>query len=305
MENTLVHYTEALNYKCLEDLQRTSGIGGMNSLNLSYCGKENCAPGWFFGPYIRRNYLIHVVTSGRGNYRVQGKEFEVCGGSAFLIYPGVRTYYRADMKDPWSYMWVGFNGFAAEETVERIGFTRENPVIPMGNEDILSTCMERIFDARRLTYVNELKRTSAFFEFMAVMMEYNQADNAEKKYSDIIYVKMARDLILSMYNTKLKISDIADRIGINRSYLSNIFKREMKMSPQAFLIQVRLERAAQLLRGSDMPVGHIAAAVGYNDALSFSKAFKQKYNISPTEYRAAPLELIEFKTKGMYKNLDL
>ena len=255
MENTLVHYTEALNYKCLEDLQRTSGIGGMNSLNLSYCGKENCAPGWFFGPYIRRNYLIHVVTSGRGNYRVQGKEFEVCGGSAFLIYPGVRTYYRADMKDPWSYMWVGFNGFAAEETVERIGFTRENPVIPMGNADILSTCMERIFDARRLTYVNELKRTSAFFEFMAVMMEYNQADNAEKKYSDIIYVKMARDLILSMYNTKLKISDIADRIGINRSYLSNTFKREMKMSPQAFLIQVRLERAAQLLRGSDMPVG--------------------------------------------------
>ena len=286
MENTLVHYTEALNYKCLEDLQRTSGIGGMNSLNLSYCGKENCAPGWFFGPYIRRNYLIHVVTSGRGNYRVQGKEFEVCGGSAFLIYPGVRTYYRADMKDPWSYMWVGFNGFAAEETVEKIGFTRENPVIPMGNADILSTCM-------------------AFFEFMAVMMEYNQADNAEKKYSDIIYVKMARDLILSMYNTKLKISDIADKIGINRSYLSNIFKREMKMSPQAFLIQVRLERAAQLLRGSDMSVGQIAASVGYNDALSFSKAFKQKYNISPTEYRAAPLELIEFKTKGMYKNLDL
>ena len=77
------------------------------------------------------------------------------------------------------------------------------------------------------------------------------------------------------------------------------------MSPQAFLIQVRLERAAQLLRGSDMPVGHIAATVGYNDALSFSKAFKHKYNISPTEYRAAPPELIEFAAKGMYKNLDL
>lgn len=305
MSNVTVGYTEALAYKCLEDLQQTVSMGSMNPLNLSYCGKENCSPGWFFGPFVRRNYLIHVVTSGRGIYRVGGKQFEITEGEAFMIYPGIETFYKADRDDPWSYMWVGFSGFAAEETVERIGFTREKLVVPMENADVLSACMERIFAARQLTHVNELKRMAAFYDFLAAMMEVNPAVSTEKNYSDIVYVKMARDLIISLYRTKVKISDIADKIGINRSYLTNVFKREMKMSPQAFLIQVRMEKASQLLRETDMPVGNIALSVGYNDALSFSKAFKQKYNISPSEYRASSPELTVTTTRGGYDNINL
>lgn len=302
MKDQTVGYTETLNYRCLEDLQQT---GSINPLNLSYCGKENCVPGWFFGPYIRRNYLIHVVTSGRGVYRVNDQEIPVSAGQAFMIYPGVETIYKADRKDPWSYMWVGFNGFAAEETVKRIGFTREHLVIPMDNAEQLDDCMERIFDARQLTHVNELRRLAAFYDFLASMMEMNQTESEKKNYSDTIYVKMAVDTIAGMYHTKLKIADIADKIGINRSYLTNIFKREMKMSPQAFLITVRLEHAASMLRETDLPIGNIALAVGYNDALSFSKAFKQKYHMSPSEYKTSAPELTEVKERGGYSNRNL
>lgn len=302
MKNQTVGYTETLNYKRLENLQQTVSMGSMNPLNLSYCGKENCRPGWFFGPYARRNYLIHVVTSGKGIYRVSGQELPVSAGQAFMIYPGVETFYRADTITPWSYMWIGFNGFAAEETVERIGFDRNHLIIPIENTEKLSICMERIFDARQLTYVNELKRMAAFYDFLASMMEENRSEKTEKNYSDIIYVKMAVDTIMALYHTKIKISDIADKIGINRSYLTSIFKREMKMSPQAFLIQVRLERAAQLLRETDMLIGNVAFAVGYSDALSFSKAFKQKYQVSPSEYKASTPELTEVAERGGYSN---
>lgn len=305
MSNVTVGYTESLNYKCLEDLQQTVSMGSMNPLNLSYCGMESCSPGWRFGPFVRKNYLIHVVTSGRGVYRVGGKKFEISKGQAFMIYPGVETCYKADRDDPWSYMWVGFSGFAAEETVERIGFTRENLVIPMENTEVLRACMDRIIAARQLTHVNELKRMAAFYDFLAAMMEVSKTQSTEKNYSDIIYVKMAKDLIISLYHQKIKISDIADKIGINRSYLTNVFKREMKMSPQAYLIRIRMERASQLLRETDMPIGNIALSVGYSDALSFSKIFKQKYNISPSEYRASAPELTVSTTRGGYSNTNL
>ncbi len=294
-----------MNYRCLEDLQKSISMGSMNPLNLFYCGQENCAPGWNFGPYSRRNYLIHVVTSGKGVYYVGGREFHISAGNAFMIYPGVETTYRADNEDPWSYMWVGFNGFASEETVERIGFSRERLVLPMENCEQLSVCMERIFAARQLTHVNELKRMAAFYDLLAAMMEMNRTGKEDKLYSDIIYVKMAVDLIKSLYHTKMKISDISDKIGINRSYLATIFKREMKMSPQAFMIMIRLERAAQLLQETDMPVGNIALTVGYNDALSFSKAFKQKYNVSPSEFRSSQPELTELNHRGDYPNINL
>ena len=73
--------------------------------------------------------------------------------------------------------------------------------------------MERIFDARQLTYVNELKRMAAFYDFLASMMEENRSEKTEKNYSDIIYVKMAVDKIMALYHTKIKISDIADKIS--------------------------------------------------------------------------------------------
>ena len=116
---------------------------------------------------------------------------------------------------------------------------------------------------------------------------------------------MAVDTIMALYHTKIKISDIADKIGINRSYLTSIFKREMKMSLQAFMIHVRLERAAQLLRETDMLIGNVAFAVGYSDALSFSKAFRQKYHMSPSEYKASPPELTEVAERGGYSSPEL
>ena len=78
------------------------------------------------------------------------------------------------------------------------------------------------------------------------------------------------------------------------------------MSPQAFLIQVRLEQAALLLRETDLSIGSVAQSAGYNDALSFSKAFRQKYGLSPSEYKASPPELSLQTIRGGYtraKNL--
>ena len=74
-------------------------------------------------------------------------------------------------------------------------------------------------------------------------------------------------------------------VGINRSYFSNLFKKELSVSPQEFLINYRLDKAAQMLSETEDSVGNVASAVGYADPLAFSKAFKQKFGVSPRSYR--------------------
>jgi AraC-like DNA-binding protein len=107
-------------------------------------------------------------------------------------------------------------------------------------------------------------------------------------------------MMLRDYNKRLKITDVADVIGISRSYLTSIFKKELKVSPQEFLMNFRMEKAAQLLEVTKSPVNIIAAEVGYSDSLSFSKAFKRRYGMSPTDYREHKPELVKKDSKGAY-----
>ena len=83
----------------------------------------------------------------------------------------------------------------------------------------------------------------------------------------------------------ISVSSLADQIGISQVYLNKCFQKELGVSVQHFIIDYRLNRAANLLTGTSDSVSEIAALVGYNDPLAFSRSFKKKFNESPTVYR--------------------
>ena len=180
-----------------------------------------------------------------------------------------------------------------------MGFTKENPVITLDSTHPVCDSIDRILEASDLTSANELKRMAAFYDTLAVMIEMNPHEK-KRSLSDVKYVNMAAEYIASNYDRKVKFSEIADKVGINRSYLSNIFSREMHMSPQEFLINFRLEKAAQMLRETEESIGSIASSVGYTDPLTFSKAFRKKYNDTPSGYRASSPELTQISERGQY-----
>ena len=78
---------------------------------------------------------------------------------------------------------------------------------------------------------------------------------------------------------------MASYIGINRTYLTTLFKKKMLMSPQEFLMHVRMDRSRSLLRHTNISVSAVAREVGYEDQLAFSKIFKKKFGLSPAQYR--------------------
>ena len=87
-----------------------SNTENTTALRIYYCGREQCAPGHFWGPAIRPHYLLHVVLHGKGEFFYQEQKYELSAGDAFLIEPMQTHYYQADKKDPWEYAWVGFDG---------------------------------------------------------------------------------------------------------------------------------------------------------------------------------------------------
>lgn len=80
-------------------------------------------------------------------------------------------------------------------------------------------------------------------------------------------------------------SDIAAYVCIDRSYLYTLFRRSLGMSPQDYLAGCRISCAAELLTVSELPISGVALSCGYQDPLVFSKAFKQKKGMTPSQYR--------------------
>ena len=83
-----------------------------NNIELSIfnCGIERCAPSKTWGPGIRDHYLIHLVLSGKGEFEVGGRTWQVSTGDLFFARPSQLIRYTADEQYPWEYSWVGFNG---------------------------------------------------------------------------------------------------------------------------------------------------------------------------------------------------
>lgn len=111
------------------------------------------------------------------------------------------------------------------------------------------------------------------------------------------------DYIAYHYREKIKINELADYIGVNRSYLTSSFKKAIGCSPQEYLVNLRMEKAREMLRNTDMQINAIAAAVGYQDQLAFSKIFKQHFGASPKAYQEMGEELQLVSKKGDYSSV--
>lgn len=99
-------------------------------------------------------------------------------------------------------------------------------------------------------------------------------------------VQKTKEFIYSHYSEPISLADIAEKIGINSSYLSNIFHKSAGESYIKFLTRIRMEQAAKLLRSSSAKkVYDVSEKVGYLSSKHFSYVFKQYYNMSPGEYQ--------------------
>lgn len=279
-------FTESAGFECLEVYYKKNV-----DLYLCYCGIEECSRGHSFGPAVRKEYLIHYILSGRGIYQIHGKTYEVGQGEFFLIPPDETTFYRADTEEPWRYIWIGFQGMKAPMYMEYLHLDGEERVVgKCSQKEKLKHLVEEMLRARALTFADELHREGLLYEFMAALAQ--DAEDAkedtkatQEEYPKQIYVEHMLHYIERHLDQKILILEMAKEIGLSRNYLSNCFKSVMHETLKDYLTRVRMEKAERLLTTTTDTIGEVAAAVGYEDALAFSKVFHKKYHVSPRAYR--------------------
>jgi transcriptional regulator GlxA family with amidase domain len=82
-----------------------------------------------------------------------------------------------------------------------------------------------------------------------------------------------------------KINELSENVNLSTSQFEELFKRETQMPPLQFIKQLRFEKAKTLLETTFLTVKEVSFSVGIYDQSHFVRDFKQKYGLSPTEYR--------------------
>lgn len=91
--------------------------------------------------------------------------------------------------------------------------------------------------------------------------------------------------VLDAPELEWKVEDMVAQAGLSRAQLMRLFKQQAGISPHAFVNQVRLQKAAVLLRKSQQAVLSVALSTGFQSETHFGKVFKKQYGVTPGQYR--------------------
>ena len=252
-------------------------------LELYYFGTQQCKPNESWGPGIKNQYKLHYVHSGKGYLHANQKEYTIMAGQLFACYPNDVVYYKADAQTPWRYSWVAFDGLNSEFYFERAGFTKTNLVIDCPNCTLIENAYNEILATQKSAENKDLNYMGYLYLILASIVDKSPkvTDTSNSKR----YVKEALKYIKKNYSQAITITDISANLSLDRKYFSKIFKHELQMTPNEYLIHYRLTRACELMETTSLTIAEIAATVGYDNQFSFSRVFKKYKKLSPSDYR--------------------
>lgn len=257
---------------------------------LLYCGHQECPSSYSFGPAVRPNYLIHYVLKGKGYYYVNERKYTIEANQGFLIRPKELTFYQADEEEPWTYLWIGFDGSKAETYLKYSGLDEKTYTFSCNDSDLLKSYLDQMMRHDTLSHYNEFSLQGLLFLFFAALAKSSEIPYEEDVEIDNLYISKAIEYIQKNYQNPILVADIANYVSLSRTYLTTIFQQTMHLSPQQFLLKFRITKASELLMNTTLSINTIAHSCGYTDPLAFSKTFKKVTGLTPTQYRKSNTE---------------
>jgi AraC family transcriptional regulator, arabinose operon regulatory protein len=231
--------------------------------------------------------LIHC-TRGRGWCRLGKRQWPVEEGMAVLMPPGRPHTYGADEQTPWTINWVHFAGNRMSAYLDALGVGGRQSLLNLDQSTVLVQAFEELQGVLQLGYTQSalLALSTQLGRLLGLLKLHQRAFHQKGRLAED-KIRRSMDFMREHLEETLTLESLAAKVHISVPHYCSLFKRQTNTSPIMFFIRLRVQRACELLGGSDLPVGTIARAVGYNDAFYFCRVFKKTIGLPPSEYRRA------------------
>ncbi len=239
---------------------------------------------------VLREFQVVYITSGSGifNDHTNGKH-EVSTGDIFILFPGVWHSYHPKPETGWQEYWVGFAGEHANRLFRNGLFEPQKPIYHIGhNQEIIGDYEEIIQLCRDQPPGFQIRLGALVLQLLAHIHVSKISLNLSSSDNELI--STARSVMQLHLDTGIETEQIASEIGISYSYLLNIFRQYTGLTPYQYFLQLRIHRAKKLLMDPKLSVKAISSLMNFENQYYFSRLFKRKTGISPSEWKSGKEE---------------
>ena len=247
-------------------------------------GYEQCAVDFRIDRKKFPFFAILFVCNGKGIFEINDVVYPISYGSLMAFSPGRKYKFAADSKFPMEQMFVLFDGDIAQELLDKSGLERKG-AIKVSDPQLISAVFKQII---RIALNNTENAHSICCHYLkAIFLE-----QAEEKLNSLFIENVTfenyqrcKNYLEDNYVNIHSAKQLADQCHLNIRYIARLFRNYGNTRPYESLMNLKLSKAANLLLTSNLNINEISVMAGIDDAYHFSRIFKKKFNISPTQYR--------------------
>ncbi len=232
-----------------------------------------------------RDYFQFIyIKRGRFTAEIIDKTVELSKGSVIIYHPHEIQKYHYYPKISCETVWLHFSGRALREMLDELGIW-EDRVFNLKKTDEIEFLLSKLLPEHRLKYRGYKISQNALLQQIFCQLsrgaeEVTQTFGETRQKIEQILIKMENDI-----KDNFTVADYAAEIHLSADRFSHLFTETMGVSPHRYMLELKINKAKQLFRQTDLNVREVAEFVGIVDSLYFSRLFKNYTGFTPTQYR--------------------
>ncbi|MDD6485134.1 MAG: AraC family transcriptional regulator [Clostridiales bacterium] len=265
-----------------------SDIQAEFSIQLNTCGTEgkNSSAYTMLRPNGRSDYYLLYIHEGYLKIRIDGKMKNIAEGKCVIFTPNVSHEVFYPVNEKQSIYYAHVTGTAISESINMLT-QKPISVFPVKSNQLFSLIFMQLIEEflKSRNFEDDTFKPTSTVKISALIFQILDMLKPEDRDScdDVIFNSMR--YISNHFCEDINLEKCASNCCLSVSRYTHLFKEKIGISPYKLIVRLRIEKAKKLLENTSASVTEISEDVGFLDPAYFSRFFKDKNGLSPSEYR--------------------